>query len=216
MTGSGVDVDNVTFEVGRDKFCPEIPHIICVCHFPLNITECGLHVLPGVLHSMFPIPVNPQFTPTRRHMLLSQLILPLWVINTGTWQKYFGDRQKDISVVTLSITITSLYICGSALAIVTWLFSILHLNSLLVFLAVLQRNFSQCSGLILALWSLITLSYTKRLWLTLTSVNKIILFGIKTDACTYNGCYTVNWNIWCPFTSFLDLCQSICNQENEE
>lgn len=182
MTGSGVDVDNVTFPVRWDEFCPEIPHIICVRCSPLNITECGFHVLPGVLYSMFPTPVNPQSTPARRHMLVSQLILPLWVINTGTWQKYFGDRQKDISVVTHSITITSLYICSSALAVVTWLFSVLHLNSLLVILALLQGIFSQCSGLTLALWSLITFSYTKRLWLTLTSVNKIMLFGIKVDA----------------------------------
>lgn len=140
MIGSGVDVDNETFEVRWDEFCPEIPHIISICHLPLNIPQRGFCVLPGVLYCMLPTPVNPQSTPTRRHMLLSQLILPLWVISTGTWQKYFVDRQKDISVVTLSITITSFYICSSALAIVTWLFSILHLNTLLVFLALLQGN----------------------------------------------------------------------------
>lgn len=68
----------------------------------LQTTSMGIHVLPGVLYSMFPTPGNPQSTPTRRHILLSQLILPPWVINTGSWQKYFGDRKILLLWVFLS------------------------------------------------------------------------------------------------------------------
>lgn len=170
MAGSGVDVDNGTFEVRWDEFCPEIPHIICVHHLPLNITRCGFH-FPGVLHSMLPTPMNPQSTPLKKAYAtkstnISSLSNFYWHLTKILW-----DWQKDISD-SFHHNNQSLYLqlsTGHCYLIVQH--PSLKLNSLLVFLALLQGNVSQCSGLTLALWSLITLGYLKRLWLTLTSVN---------------------------------------------